>query len=402
MSLFMGEFGRCTDDSSAIKMRSQCVGVFLSADGVELIPREWVLPKFNFDNIFRSLLSLFVLSNQEGWVPVMRSGIDATGPNMQPVPENEPLYGLFFVFFIIIGCMLLINLFVGIVYIEFRRSKIAQEMIDNATIELQQKRNQSVAIHIEDADGATQVFVEEKMLQIMHVAENLVRSRSSSDQLRLSLIRLCCSPKFDNFIVFCIFLNMLFMCLKHDLQSSTFNSVDDYSNICFTFIFCCEALIKILALRVLYFRDGWNWFDFFICLVSLLDVSISFIQVSFLRVLRVGRVIARVLRTLRLAMMVKKSKNESSNSAEDVGRMFLTILQSISAISSVGGLLLIMLFVFSILAVALFGDAPRSSQITSDNNFTTVFQAIRVNLRVRCSRTAESLILEQCDAICRF
>jgi hypothetical protein len=192
------------------------------------------------------------------------------------------------------------------------------------------------------------------------------------------------------------------MCLKHDLQSSTFNSVDDYSNICFTFIFCCEALIKILALRVLYFRDGWNWFDFFICLVSLLDVSISFIQVSFLRVLRVGRVIARVLRTLRLAMMVKKSKNESSNSAEDVGRMFLTILQSISAISSVGGLLLIMLFVFSILAVALFGDAPRSSQITSDNNFTTVFQAIRVNLRVRCSRTAESLILEQCDAICRF
>jgi hypothetical protein len=42
-----------------------------------------------------------------------------------------------------------------------------------------------------------------------------------------------------------------------------------------------------------------------------------------------------------------------------------------------------MLFVFSILGVALFGEAPGSTQITSDNNFTTVFQAIRVNLRVR-------------------
>jgi hypothetical protein len=41
-----------------------------------------------------------------------------------------------------------------------------------------------------------------------------------------------------------------------------------------------------------------------------------------------------------------------------------------------------MLFVFSILGVALFGEVAWSSQLTSDNNFTTVFQAIRVNLKV--------------------
>jgi hypothetical protein len=158
--------------------------------------------------------------------------------------------------------------------------------------------------------------------------------------------------------------------------------IDEYSNICFTVIFCLEAAIKIFALRFLYFNDGWNWFDLLICLVSVLDVSISFMKVSFLRVLRVGRVIARILRTLRLATLVKKFKKKDEDDTEDAGRMFLTILHSMTAISSVGGLLLIMLFVFSILGVALFGEAPASSQINSDNNFTTVFQAIRVNLRV--------------------
>jgi hypothetical protein len=282
-----------------------------------------------------------------------------------------------------VGGMLFVNLFVGIVYIEFRRSKIAQDMIDKAALGLQQKKSRSVAIHIEDADGGSKVFVDEKLSRIMLVAEDLMRSRSGWDQFRLSLIRLCCSPNFDNVIVICIFLNMLFMCLKHDLQSSSFESADDYSNVCFTVVFCGEAIIKIFALRSLYFKDGWNQFDLLICLVSVLDVSISYMKVSFLRILRIGRVIARILRTLRLAMMVRKSKKKDSDDSEDVGRMFLTILQSITAISSVGGLLLIMLFVFSILGVALFGEAPGSTQITSDNNFTTVFQAIRVNLRVR-------------------
>lgn len=185
-------------------------------------------------------------------------------------------------------------------------------------------------------------------------------------------------------IVFFIFLNMVFMCFKHDQNSDVFEIVDSYSNICFTIVFCLEAIIKIFALRSLYFKDGWNWFDFLICLVSVLDVSISYMNVSFLRILRVGRVIARILRTLRLAMLVKKSKKKGEDDTEDVGRMFLTILKSIAAISSVGGLLMIMLFVFSILGVALFGEAPASQQITSYNNFTTVFQAIRVNLRVCC------------------
>ena len=48
--------------------------------------------------------------------------------------------------------MLFINLFVGVVYIEFRRSKVAQEIMDKAAFDLQQK-SQSVAVHIEDADG---------------------------------------------------------------------------------------------------------------------------------------------------------------------------------------------------------------------------------------------------------
>lgn len=54
----------------------------------------------------------------------------------------------------------------------------------------------------------------------------------------------------------------------------------------------------------MYFKDPWNRFDFFLVVVGVLDVALSFLHSGFMRILRIFR-LQRLLRVMRL---VRKSK----------------------------------------------------------------------------------------------
>ena len=43
----------------------------------------WLNEKYNFDNLGRALMALFVLSSKDGWVGIMYSGLDAVGVDQQ-------------------------------------------------------------------------------------------------------------------------------------------------------------------------------------------------------------------------------------------------------------------------------------------------------------------------------
>ena len=54
------------------------------AECLEHPGNRWINQKYNFDNIFNALMSLFVLSSKDGWVDIMYHGLDAVGPDLQP------------------------------------------------------------------------------------------------------------------------------------------------------------------------------------------------------------------------------------------------------------------------------------------------------------------------------
>lgn len=43
----------------------------------------WVNRKYNFDDLGKALMSLFVLSSRDGWVNIMYTGLDAVGVDQQ-------------------------------------------------------------------------------------------------------------------------------------------------------------------------------------------------------------------------------------------------------------------------------------------------------------------------------
>lgn len=59
----------------------------------------------------------------EGWLAVMYSAIDSRGIDLQPRRNHNPLVSMFFISFIIIGNIFILNLFVGIVIDKFNRLK---------------------------------------------------------------------------------------------------------------------------------------------------------------------------------------------------------------------------------------------------------------------------------------
>ena len=77
----------------------------------------------HFDTTLDAMLTLFEMLNLEGWTDVMWNGIDSTGIGLAPKIDNNLWYALYFIAFIIVGNMFLLNLFVGVVIDNFNQMK---------------------------------------------------------------------------------------------------------------------------------------------------------------------------------------------------------------------------------------------------------------------------------------
>jgi len=64
----------------------------------------------------------------EGWLGVAYFGIDATGVDMQPKPEVGTYKILYFISYMVVGSVFILNLFVGVVIDNFNKIKEREEM----------------------------------------------------------------------------------------------------------------------------------------------------------------------------------------------------------------------------------------------------------------------------------
>ena len=74
---------------------------------------------------------------------------------------------------------------------------------------------------------------------------------------------------FEFFIMSVIMLNMVTMMIQHYKQSTEISLALEYLNYVFTGIFTFEAVIRLIAMRLEYFKSGMNVFDFVIVVFSI-------------------------------------------------------------------------------------------------------------------------------------
>ena len=120
----------------------------------------------------------------------------------------------------------------------------------------------------------------------------------------------------------------------------------DYINYGFAVIFALEAVLKIISFGFkAYVRDTGNIFDF---LIVILTIVTSIISITMELDFGASTTFIRALRMSRIFKFIQKSKQ--------IKVIFETLIVTIPAITNIGGLLLLLLYMFSVLGVFLFAD----------------------------------------------
>lgn len=75
VQLFKGTFFYCEGENiKHVRNKEQCL---------KIRGNVWINRKYNFDDLGKALMSLFVLSSRDGWVNIMYTGLDAVGVDQQ-------------------------------------------------------------------------------------------------------------------------------------------------------------------------------------------------------------------------------------------------------------------------------------------------------------------------------
>ena len=88
----------------------------------------WENANENFDNVIEAMSTLFQMMTTEGWQDVMYQGLDATDVDMQPKRNYNEVMTVYFIGYMIIGSLFIMNLFVGVVIDNFNKIKEKEEL----------------------------------------------------------------------------------------------------------------------------------------------------------------------------------------------------------------------------------------------------------------------------------
>ncbi|XP_044525039.1 sodium channel protein type 1 subunit alpha [Gracilinanus agilis] len=148
-------------------------------------------------------------------------------------------------------------------------------------------------------------------------------------------------PFVDLAITICIVLNTLFMAMEHYPMTPHFNNVLSVGNLVFTGIFTGEMFLKIIAMDpYYYFQEGWNIFDGFIVTLSLVELGLANVEGL------------SVLRSFRLLRVFKLAKSWPT-----LNMLIKIIGNSVGALGNLTLVLAIIVFIFAVVGMQLFGKS---------------------------------------------
>ena len=136
-------------------------------------------------------------------------------------------------------------------------------------------------------------------------------------------------------IVALIVINAVTLGLQTSMEvRQQFNPMLDWIDRAILSVFVAEIGVKLYAWRKDFFRSSWNLFDFIVVGIALVPASGPLAVLRALRILRVLRLISMVP---RLRFVVE------------------ALLHAIPGIGSIAGLMLILFYVFAVMATGFFG-----------------------------------------------
>uniref|UniRef100_A0A4W5N7A5 Sodium channel protein n=1 Tax=Hucho hucho TaxID=62062 RepID=A0A4W5N7A5_9TELE len=371
----------------------------------------------SFDSFGWAFLSLFRLMTQDFWENLYQQTLRAAG---------KP-YMIFFVLVIFLGSFYLVNLILAVVamaYDEQNQATIeeaAQKEEEFQAMLEQLKRQQEEALTslapqrvllpangkmhctvdcngVVSLVGGTSVPTSPVGLLLPELEES--RQKFPPCWYKFAntyLIWDCCpmwlsfkgivntvvmDPFVDLAITVCIVLNTLFMAMEHYPMTKEFDHVLSVGNLVFTGIFTAEMCFKLIALDpYYYFQQGWNIFDGIIVSLSLMELGLANVEGL------------SVLRSFRLLRVFKLAKSWPT-----LNMLIKIIGNSVGALGNLTLVLAIIVFIFAVVGMQLFGKSYKECVCKIADNcqlprwhMHDFFHSFLIVFRVLCGEWIETM-----------
>ncbi|XP_077159583.1 sodium channel protein type 5 subunit alpha-like isoform X1 [Paroedura picta] len=210
-------------------------------------------------------------------------------------------------------------------------------------------------------------------------------------KIKTKVNALVSDPFTDLMVTLCIVVNTLFMALEHYQMTTGFKTMLSTGNTVFAGIFTAEMVLKIIAMDPYhYFQQRSNIFDSVIVFLSLVELLIP---KETTKGKSRGKGSLTVLRSLRLLRVFKLAKSWPT-----LNTLIKIILNSVDALGNLTLVLAIIVFIFAVVGMQLFGVKYRVkySNITDDSekprwHMMDFFHSFLVIFRILCGEWIETM-----------
>ena len=275
-----------------------------------------------FDTMMQAFLTIFQSITEEGWVDIMYPIMDSVNPIVGAA---------YFIFLILFGSFLLLNLTLAVLEDSLSYNKELQEAEDQEALE------QSGNLDDEEEEGPS---------------EPVMFAPTSS--CRIPFFKLVTNPSFDGTVVGLIILNTIVLGLDHHPMEKEFEFNLEIINFVLSVLFTLEMILKLIGLGpVQYVRDGYNRFDGLIVTFSLVELGIS--PPEFLAPGHPGGGGGiSALRSFRLFRIFKLARSWT-----DLRIILEKIIMTLRDVSNFAVLLLLFMYILALVGMQFFSNRLR-------------------------------------------
>uniref|UniRef100_A0A3P9IR62 Sodium channel protein n=1 Tax=Oryzias latipes TaxID=8090 RepID=A0A3P9IR62_ORYLA len=372
----------------------------------------------SFDSFGWAFLALFRLMTQDFWENLYMLTLRAAGKT----------YMIFFVLVIFVGSFYLVNLILAVVAMAYEEQNQAtmeealqkeeefkamleqlkknqEEAQPTTEVEVKKKLSGSLMVSVDQLN--TSFGRKERANSVMSVITNTLVEELEESQRKCPpcwykfsntfLIWECCplwikikeivnlivmDPFVDLAITICIVLNTLFMAMEHYPMTTDFEDMLSVGNLVFTGIFAGEMFLKLVAMDpYYYFQEAWNCFDGFIVTLSLVELALADVEGL------------SVLRSFRLLRVFKLAKSWPT-----LNMLIKIIGNSVGALGNLTLVLAIIVFIFAVVGMQLFGKSYKDCVCKINENcvlprwhMNDFFHSFLIVFRVLCGEWIETM-----------
>ena len=302
-------------------------------------------PRMNFDTLFWSFVNVFDLLTTTNWDSGMETAAGPLGIG----------YSLYYLAIIIIANYIVLNLFLAILIAQFDSKDDEDseaEGLDMNNLESQDPLNTDTNLMVTGSSRRKDKMrdrLERQATSASGLSGDSYYIFGPENCIRNRLKFLMMHPYFDSGVYCLISISCVILALDEPNKTDvTANFLDIISNVVLA-CFSLEFIIKSIVLgfsqgKNAYLRNSWNRLDFFIILVSYIEILLAIfggtaVNISFLRAFR-------ALRALRPLRMVSHN--------ERMKKVVTSVIEAMPAIINVMLITVLFYIIFGILGIIFF------------------------------------------------